>query len=235
MIKLKELKEKWKDYNYYKVSNYGKVINKHGKMLSMKTDIHGYVCTSITDYEGYRIKGMHRIVAMVFIPNPNNLPEVNHIDGNKENNRVDNLEWCTKKHNMKHRSEVLGYMVGTDNPTNKLTEDQVLEIYALCRDTETKYKDIAKMYGVIPEEVNRIAFGVVWKHLGLEPLPKLIRGSRSRGKKVNWINNNKEYPSMRKCSDDLKNTYNIVINKKIISKICNEKLEEYNGQKFKFV
>ena len=43
---------------------------------------------------------------------------------------------------MKHRSEVLGFMVGTDNPTNKLTEAQVIEIYNLCKNTETKYKDI---------------------------------------------------------------------------------------------
>jgi hypothetical protein len=229
-----ELKEEWREYNRYQVSNYGKVINKHGKSLSMKADMHGYICTSITDYNGDRIKGMHRIIATVFIPNPLNLPEVNHKDGIKSNNRVDNLEWCTKKHNMKHRSEVLGCMVGTDNPTNKLTEEQVLEIYNLCKNTDIKYKDIAKMYGVIPEEVNRIAFGVVWKHLGLDPLPKLVRGSRSRGKKLIWINQDKPYPSMKKCSEDMENTYNIKIDVKVIAKICNGTLEEYKGQKFKF-
>ena len=76
-----ELKEEWKEYYIYDVSNYGKVINKYGKVLSTNVDMHGYVSTSITDYDGKRIKGMHRIVATVFIPNPNNLPEVNHLDG----------------------------------------------------------------------------------------------------------------------------------------------------------
>lgn len=179
----KELKEEWIEYNGYKISNYGKVINKKGKTLSMNTDSHGYVCTSIIDYGGDKIKGMHRIVATMFIPNPLNLPEVNHKDGNKENNRVDNLEWCTKKENMQHRSDVLGCMVGTDNPTNKLSDEQVLEIYNLCKTTDMRYKDIAEMYKIVPSQVSLIVGGYKWKYLNLEPLPRLVRGSRRNGRK----------------------------------------------------
>lgn len=152
-------------------------------MLTTKVAKDGYVPTSITDFGVTRICGLHRIIATVFIPNPDNLPEVNHIDGNKENNRVDNLEWCTKKQNMQHRSDVLGCMVGTDNPTNKLTEEQVLEIYALCRDTDLRYKDIAKRYGIVPSVVSEIANCVKWKNLNLTPLPKIVRGSRRSGNK----------------------------------------------------
>lgn len=177
-----ELKEEWREYNGYKISNFGKVINKKGKVLSTNVDMHGYVTTSITDYGGGRIKGMHRIVATMFIPNPNNLPEVNHKDGNKENNRVDNLEWCTKKENMQHRSDVLGCMVGTDNPTNKLTDEQVIEIYNLCKDTNMLYKDIADMYNIVPSQVSLIVGGYKWKYLNLEPLPRLVRGSRKNGR-----------------------------------------------------
>ena len=114
-----ELKEEWKEYYIYDVSNYGKVINKHGKVLSTNVDMHGYVSTSITDYDGKRIKGMHRIVATVFIPNPNNLPEVNHKDGNKTNNRVDNLEWCTKKENQNHEALKLKKRGGENNYQDK--------------------------------------------------------------------------------------------------------------------
>lgn len=231
---MKELKEEWKVYNSYKISNYGKVINKGGKVLSMTVDMHGYVTTSITDYGGSRIKGMHRIVATVFLPNPNGLPEVNHIDGNKENNRVDNLEWCTKKHNQRHEANVLRQRSGENNYQSILTEKDVLTIYDLCKNSDMKYKDIAKMYGVIPQEINRIASATCWRYLNLEPLPPLVRGSRSRGKKVIWINQNKEYTSMSKCSDELRNTYNIIIDSKIIKKVCNGELKEYKGQKFKF-
>lgn len=229
--------EIWVHNNGYEISNKGRIIGKQGRLLNCKENHCGYLQCSVKFEDGFYARSVHRAVAYMFIPNDDieNKTEVNHIDGNKHNNCVENLEWCTHNYNMKHRTEVLGCMIGTDNPTNKLTEEQVIEIYNLCKYTETKYKDIAKMYGVIPEEVNRIAFGVVWKHLGLEPLPKLVRGSRSRGKKLIWINEDKPYPSMAKCSEDLRNTYNIIINKKIISKICNGELSEYKGQQFKWV
>lgn len=96
-------KEIWKDVPFddnYKVSNYGKVYSKRTKKI-LKGEItqKGYVRVKLSNDKRYLI---HVIVAKAFIENILNKPQVNHIDGNKQNNRVDNLEWCTQSENHKH-------------------------------------------------------------------------------------------------------------------------------------
>ena len=87
----------WLAYNY-KVCGYVECKRK-GKILKPKTSYNGYlqVCLKISSKNHYKL--LHRLVADAFIPNPNNLPTVNHKDEDKWNNRVDNLEWCTYKYN----------------------------------------------------------------------------------------------------------------------------------------
>lgn len=93
--------EVWKDiidFPNYQVSNLGRVKSK-GKILKSTKDNGGYLMVMISNNTGYKTKRIHRLVAETFIPNPNNYKEVNHIDENKTNNCVDNLEWCTRKYN----------------------------------------------------------------------------------------------------------------------------------------
>ena len=91
---------KIKGFESYEVSNTGKIRrNGHEKAV---TDYNGYYHVDLYR-NGKRItKRINRLVAETFIPNPLNLPEVNHKDGNKHNNSVNNLEWVTKSENMKH-------------------------------------------------------------------------------------------------------------------------------------
>lgn len=109
--------ENWKDVvgyeNEYQVSNFGRVrsvtkeVNckngcqavKKGKILSLTKRKKGYLCVSLSSHGKSRVIEVQRLVAMAFIPNPNNLPCVNHIDENKENNCVENLEWCSYSYN----------------------------------------------------------------------------------------------------------------------------------------
>ncbi len=81
---------------------------RHGKLQKIKkfyTDENGYFRTNL-QFDGKRVKpGQHQLVALTFIPNPENKPEVNHIDGNKKNNAISNLEWATQLENKKHAAE----------------------------------------------------------------------------------------------------------------------------------
>lgn len=111
------MQEIWKDINgyegLYQISNLGNVksiqyfnhannkIYPRNKLLKPLINEKGYFRVDLFKLGKTKRCRIHRLVAEAFIPNLNNFPEVNHIDGNKSNNRVDNLEWCTHKHNMK--------------------------------------------------------------------------------------------------------------------------------------
>lgn len=111
------MQEEWKDIpgfeGRYQVSNFGRVkslsYNKTGKtrMLSIRPDKAGYCSTAIQENKKSRRVLVHRLVAQTFIPNPDNKPQVNHIDGNKSNNKVSNLEWATERENVRHYHHIL--------------------------------------------------------------------------------------------------------------------------------
>ena len=89
----------------YQISNYGNFRkNYKNKIKNIKVyeNSNGYLKAKIYKNCKYKHKMVHRLVAKAFIPNPNNYPVINHIDGNKKNNSLSNLEWCTKSENANH-------------------------------------------------------------------------------------------------------------------------------------
>lgn len=106
--------EVWKDVagyeGYYKVSNLGRVRSLSGwvrnnpyGILSPSSTRKGYLSVGLTkDGTCLKTVRVHRLVALAFLPNPDNLPQINHKDEDKTNNRADNLEWCTAKYNMNY-------------------------------------------------------------------------------------------------------------------------------------
>lgn len=99
--------EEWRDipeYEGYQASNYGRVRSTNGgcELVLSQRDHKGYLTVSIA---GKSKVLAHRLVAMAFLPNPENLPQVNHRDFDRHNNRVENLEWCTAEYNNAYNVE----------------------------------------------------------------------------------------------------------------------------------
>ena len=108
---------KWKDIpgyeGLYQVNNFGEVrsLFYRGKnnvhILTPARDRKGYLHVQLYKGKKAYTAQVHRLVAIAFLPNPDYLPQVNHLDKNPANNRVDNLEWCSALHNIHHRTDGL--------------------------------------------------------------------------------------------------------------------------------
>lgn len=102
---------------------------------------------------------VHRLIADTFIENPENKPQVNHIDGNKVNNHVSNLEWCTASENQKHAiKNNLRSAKGEKNSQSKLTLKQVSEIFSDNR----LYKEISLDYNISMSTISSIKNKKTW-------------------------------------------------------------------------
>lgn len=147
----------------YEITKDGKIISlKHNKKREIKGYIDKYGYRRVLIYEkGKRKKYfVHRLVAEKYIPNLNNLPQVNHKDGNKLNNCVDNLEWVTPKENIRHAIKN-GFR--KSNNSTVLNVNQVKEIKKLF---ETKsMKEIAEMYNVSLSCIKHIHAGHTWNNV----------------------------------------------------------------------
>lgn len=108
---------------------------------------------------------VNRIVALRYIPNPLNLPEVNHIDGVKAHNAVENLEWASRSDQERHAFATgLKSTRGSQNSNAKLTSSQVLEIRQKAKDGRPN-PELAKEYGVAASTIRGIVERITWSHL----------------------------------------------------------------------
>lgn len=122
------MEEIWKDVpdyeSLYQISNLGNIKSLiKNKILKPSVDRFGYTRFSATKEKRQKTLRIHRLVAEIFILNPYNLPQVNHIDGNKTNNSHNNLEWCTDSENKKH-----AYKKGLMKSGNQYTKKEKLDL-----------------------------------------------------------------------------------------------------------
>lgn len=161
------------NYEDYFVDEAGNVYSKRkGSLKKLKPILtyYGYYEANIVNSKRKFRAKIHRLVAQAFIPNPNNLPQINHKDGNKLNNNIENLEWCTAKDNLKHARETgLNNSIprpngrGTKNSRSILTEEKVLSIRE-NPDNKT-HKQLALQYGVAESTISGIIARLRWTHI----------------------------------------------------------------------
>lgn len=162
----------WKDIEefdgLYAVSNTGVIRNnKTSKILKQTIHQNGYYMVSVKPY-GRTGKSktfkVHREVAKAFLNNPDNKPTVNHKDGNKLNNAVDNLEWSTHTEQMIHayKNKLATPLKGMNNHLSRLTDDQVAEI---LDNPHIRNIEFSRRFNIDRSAISKVRSGKNWKHL----------------------------------------------------------------------
>jgi hypothetical protein len=137
-------------FENYRISNCGRVVNKTNKVLNTYLNKQGYECIGLFKNGKDTKFRIHRLVASAYLPNLNFLPEVNHLDGNKLNNHVSNLQWCSRLENLNHAWENKLLHYDPENKTYTITDSSDLGqlIDFLNQGYTVKYKITLDQYNL---------------------------------------------------------------------------------------
>ena len=169
------MEEIWKETEIpgYFISNLGRLKGRSGKIINTYLNKRtGYlnVCLKPNGRNGkVKCLKIHILVAKAFILNPENKPQVNHIDGNKLNNTVSNLEWCTGKENMQHafKHNLVTIYKGEDNSQAKLTNEQVKWIreHYIPRNSVFGVRALGRKFGVAHNTILEVLKNKSYKNI----------------------------------------------------------------------
>lgn len=148
----------------YKISDNGRVFSlKSNKILNLHPQKTGYHTFSISVNNKVRLGTVHRLVAELFIPNPDNLPQVDHIDGNSQNNHISNLRWVTAKENCNNpntKCKLMGRGLFPNQSVQQIKDGVVIDTFPSINKVRAK--------GFIPSAVSRCCHGFVKSHRGYQ-------------------------------------------------------------------
>jgi hypothetical protein len=170
------MKEIWKEiigFENYQISNFGNVIGKEvktsfgcGYKIYPNRNVKqwkckkGYCYVTLLNLKLKKNLSIHRLVALHFIENTENKPQVNHKDGNKQNNHISNLEWATAKENLLHAMENnLNNISGVNNYLSKLTWEDVFEI----RKSTLTQRELGIKYNICQSCISRVKLNKSYK------------------------------------------------------------------------
>lgn len=164
------MKQDWRkipSYPKYEANSDGWIRNTWTKQaLQQFENVDGYLMVALWQNSRALHRRVHRLVAEAFIgPNPFEGAEVNHIDGNKKNNRASNLEYTTKQENIDHAVREGLVKRGEEASSSKLTADDVREMRALHNEAQISIRDLSLMFEISPEAVVKIIKGRTWRHV----------------------------------------------------------------------
>lgn len=150
--------------NYF-VTEDGQIwSDKSHSYLAQRIGKQGYYLVNLSINGKCRTYQVHRLVAKAYLDNPDNLPAINHKDGNKLNNNVDNLEWCTQQHNVHHALEnnLTHPAKGMATKNGRFTEDTIKTIRLLGKQGLSQRK-IAAQYNITRSAIKQILDGTTYK------------------------------------------------------------------------
>lgn len=161
-----------KEYNKFEVSTDGQIRNANTQMVyKMHLNKTGYwqVCVSLGSRKNKKIFKVHKAVAETFIPNPDNKVTVNHIDGNKQNNEINNLEWATYSENTQHATKMglTNHAQGTDSTSSKLSYDDVIYIreHYISGDNIYGTRALGRRFNVSHETIRDVVNNNTYKNI----------------------------------------------------------------------
>jgi len=195
-------KEIWKDVvgleGYYKISTFGRVkslpriVANHskgtgrtkaffrtrktkGRFISIQKHYQGYLSVRLGKDSKYNWFLVHRLIAQAFIPNYQNKPHINHMNGIKNDNRIKNLEWCTNLENQRHawRTKLRTYQGNQDcekNNNTKLKNKDVVMMRLIYKTGLYLHRELAALYNISTSCVSLILKRKTWKDIDIKPL-----------------------------------------------------------------